>query len=63
MPPAGGDSVWDLASRSAADSGAQGGHGTGTDPGGSQDQGSRPIYVWNPAASTESFPAVPEDGD
>jgi hypothetical protein len=25
--------------------------------------GSQPIYVWNPGASTESFPAVPPDDD
>jgi subtilisin family serine protease len=27
-----------------------------------QEPGSRPIYVWNPSASTETFPKVPRDG-
>jgi hypothetical protein len=31
------------------------------EPAASQDPGSRPIYVWNPGAATESFPAAPAE--
>ena len=37
--------------------------GSGSEDGGRADTGSRPIYVWNPAASTDSFPAVGPDLD
>jgi subtilisin family serine protease len=37
--------------------------GDATDENGPEaEQGGRPIYVWNPGASTETFPQVPRDG-
>jgi subtilisin family serine protease len=42
----------------AGDHGA-GDHGAGDD---SAEAGGRPIYVWNPSATTETFPQVPRDG-
>lgn len=43
---------------------ADGAPGQARDPGGDRpgedpDAGSRPIYVWNPGASTENFQAIP----
>jgi hypothetical protein len=65
-----GNSLWDDAGprSSAADATAT---GSAVDAGraddddqpadSAQDSGSRPIFVWNPGASTDSFPAVPGD--
>jgi serine protease len=50
-----GDAIWGAAERSrvpAAESGA-------ADSDGATKPGIRPIYVWNPSASTETFPSVP----
>ena len=43
------------AAEQAAAEGEQGGEDS--------DGNSRPIYVWNPSANTETFPSVPRDGN
>jgi Subtilase family len=48
----------------ASGTGTNGSGGRAGDSGGGHDgddQAERPIYVWNPGASTESFPAMPAD--
>lgn len=54
-------SVW----AAAAATGAQGAETHGEQAGDSDDgteTGGRPIYVWNPSETTETFPQVPRDG-
>jgi Subtilase family len=50
----------------AADAGETADEGGTPDAGGAADENdepdSGPIYVWNPSASTESFPVIPRDG-
>jgi subtilisin family serine protease len=53
-------SVW-----AAATPGAQGPGAAGDDAdesGAEEEAGGRPIYVWNPTATTDTFPQVPSDG-
>lgn len=66
------DSIWDSAARNAGGAGTQGrnadaggdaGTGAAADPDTGQDLGGQPIYMWNPAAPTDTFPAVRPDRD
>lgn len=49
-----GDSIWGAADRPKERAGADPADGDST-----AQPGIRPIYVWNPSASTETFPSVP----
>jgi hypothetical protein len=55
LAAAAGGSLWDRVDGGAPDPQA-GPAGEGSDT------GSRPIYVWNPSANTDTFPRVPRDG-
>ncbi|HEV2242471.1 MAG TPA: S8 family serine peptidase [Streptosporangiaceae bacterium] len=53
-------SVWAAATPGAQGPGAA---GDGADESGAEEEaGGRPIYVWNPTATTDTFPQVPSDG-
>jgi hypothetical protein len=54
-PPA--ESIWRQVGDEAQEAAADG------EQGGEDSDGSRPIYVWNPSANTETFPSVPRDGN
>jgi len=57
-PPA--SSLWAAATAGAH---APEGAGDGADENGAEEEaGGRPIYVWNPTATTDTFPQVPGDG-
>jgi hypothetical protein len=55
-PPA--ESIWRQVGDGAQEAAAEGEQG-----GEDSDGNSRPIYVWNPSANTETFPSVPRDGN
>jgi hypothetical protein len=55
-PPA--ESIWRQVGDGTQEAAAEGEQG-----GEDSDGNSRPIYVWNPSANTETFPSVPRDGN